>query len=134
MAQMKVSYLGSLRTEGTHIKSGNKIITDAPTDNNGKGEAYSPTDLLCSSLCSCMMTLMGIYANKESVSLEGLSADITKVMAANPRKVKEVIINFTIPELKASKEQIEGLKHAALTCPVSLSLSEELKQTISFNF
>ncbi|MEQ8926481.1 MAG: OsmC family protein [Fulvivirga sp.] len=131
---MKVNYLGSLRTEGTHLKSGSKIITDAPTDNNGKGEAYSPTDLLCSSLCSCMMSLMGIYANIESISLEGLSADITKVMAANPRKVKEVIINFSIPKINATDAQIKGLKHAALTCPVSLSLSAELKQTISFNF
>lgn len=134
MHSMTIKYLGELRTQGTHLRSGNEVITDAPPDNNGRGEAYSPTDLLCHSLAACMMTLMGIQARKEQVDLAGLTANITKIMDSNPRRVKEVILEFTIPGLNATAIQREKLKRAALTCPVALSLSENLKQTVSFNF
>ncbi len=134
MVSMKAFYMGGLRTEVVHLKSGNKIITDAPTDNNGRGEAFSPTDLTCASLNSCMMTLMGILAERENIDLAGLTADIVKVMAANPRKIAEVQITFTHQNLIATDIQKEKLKRAAMTCPVALSLSDDLKQTIVFNF
>jgi putative redox protein len=134
MVSMKANYIGGLRTEVTHLKSGNKIITDAPPDNNGRGEAFSPTDLTCASLNSCMMTLMGILAEREQINLAGLKSDIVKVMAANPRKIAEVQITFTHENLVATDIQKEKLKRAALTCPVALSLNDELKQTIVFNF
>lgn len=127
-------YLGGLRTEVTHLKSGNKIITDAPPDNNGKGEAFSPTDLTSASLSSCMMTLMGMLAEREGIDLAGLRSEIVKVMASNPRKIAEVQITFTHPSLQATDIQKEKLRRAAMTCPVALSVSDELKQTITFNF
>ena len=131
---MKGIYVGGLRTEVTHLKSGNKVITDAPPDNNGKGEAFSPTDLTCASLNSCMMTLMGILAEREQIDLKGLTSEIVKVMASNPRKIAEVQITFTHKNLVATEIQKEKLKRAALTCPVALSLSDEVKQTVVFNF
>ena len=127
-------YQGELRTEVTHLRSGNKIITDAPPDNNGKGEAFSPTDLACAALSSCMMTLMGILARREGIDLAGLRSEIVKVMDNNPRKIAEIKITFTHVNLVASDIQKEKLKHAALTCPVALSLSENIKQTVTFNF
>ncbi|MEX2336250.1 MAG: OsmC family protein [Fulvivirga sp.] len=134
MYTMISEYSGGLRTTATHVKSGNTIITDAPTDNNGKGEAFSPTDLVCSALSSCMMTLMGILAEREHIELTGLEAQITKIMAADPRRIAEIKIDFSLPSLQATDVQKEKLKRAALTCPVALSLSENIKQTISFNF
>jgi len=127
-------YLGQLRTEVTHLRSGNKVITDAPPDNNGKGEAFSPTDLTCASLNSCMMTLMGILAEREKINLTGMTSEVVKVMAANPRRIAEVHITFTHHNLDATSEQKEKLKRAALTCPVALSLSDSIKQEIVFNF
>lgn len=134
MVTIKSKYLGNLRTEDIHLKSSNKIITDAPTDNNGKGEAFSPTDLVCASLVSCMMTIMGIRAQKNDINLQGLSADVTKVMAANPRKIAKIKVSFTLVDSNASAEQKEMLKEAALTCPVALSLNPDIKQDVSFDF
>ena len=131
---IEVSYLGGLRTEATHLRSGVQIVTDAPTDNNGRGESFSPTDLVCSALCSCMMTLMGILAEREGIRLAGLSAEVTKVMASNPRKISEIHIRLKHEHLVATNEQKEKLKRAALTCPVALSLGKGLKQEISFDF
>ena len=85
-----VEYVGDLRTKATHLKSGNIITTDAPTDNQGKGEAFSPTDLVCASLSSCMMTIMGLVAEREHINLSGLQAEIIKVMSVNPRKIAEI--------------------------------------------
>ena len=134
MASMTGYYIGGLRSEVTHLKSGNKVITDAPPDNNGKGEAFSPTDLTCASLNSCMMTLMGILAQREEIDLKGLRSEIIKVMATNPRKIAEIHITFTHNDLNATDTQKEKLKRAALTCPVALSLEPEIKQMITFNF
>jgi putative redox protein len=134
MASMTGYYQGELRTEDTHLKSGNKVITDAPPDNNGKGEAFSPTDLVCAALSSCMMTLMGMLADREKIELKGLKSEITKIMSANPRKIAEIQITFTHPDLVATDVQKQKLKNAALTCPVALSLSENVKQTIAFNW
>ncbi|MEJ0054172.1 MAG: OsmC family protein [Bacteroidota bacterium] len=134
MPSMTGEYLGGLRTQDTHLLSGNKIITDAPPDNNGRGEAFSPTDLVCAALSSCMMTIMGILAAREGIELTGLKSEITKIMDASPRKIAEIQITFTHPDLKATDVQKQKLKNAALTCPVALSLGEGLKQTITFNF
>lgn len=134
MSSISGQYQGSLRTRATHLKSGNSIITDAPPDNNGKGEAFSPTDLVCAALSSCMMTLMGILAEREGIDLTGLKSDVVKIMASNPRKIAEIQISFHHPNLIASDIQRKKLKNAALTCPVALSLSDQVKQTISFNW
>ena len=134
MVSMTGIYIGSLRTETTHLKSGNKVVTDAPPDNNGKGEAFSPTDLTCVSLNTCMMTLMGMLAEREEIDLAGLRSEIVKVMASNPRRIAEVQITFTHESLVATDIQKEKLRRAALTCPVALSVSPEIKQTVTFNF
>ena len=134
MTSITTLYKGGLRTEAKHMKSGNTIITDAPPDNNGKGEAFSPTDLVCAALSSCMMTVMGILAEREAINLTGLQADIVKIMTSNPRKIAEIQISFTHDNLVATDIQKEKLKRAALTCPVALSLNETLKQTVTFNF
>jgi len=134
MVSMTGIYHGGLRTEVTHLKSGNRVVTDAPLDNNGKGEAFSPTDLACASLSSCMMTLMGILAQRESIDLTGLTSEIVKIMDNNPRKIAEVQITFTHVNLVATDIQKEKLRRAALTCPVALSLGADVKQSVSFNF
>lgn len=134
MISMKGIYLGGLRTEVKHLKSGNVIITDAPPDNNGRGEAFSPTDLTCASLNSCMMTLMGILADREGINLTGMTSEIVKIMSASPRKIAEIQVTFTLNNLEATEIQKEKLRRAALTCPVALSLSDEVKQTVIFNF
>lgn len=127
-------YHGNLRTEATHTRSGQQIITDAPVDNNGKGEAFSPTDLVSAALSSCMLTIMGILAEREEIDLKGLKADVVKVMGNNPRKIDEIQIVFTHENLVATDLQKEKLKRAAHTCPVALSLADSVKQTITFNF
>lgn len=130
----KIVYSGNLRTEAVHLKSGNKIITDAPPDNNGKGEAFSPTDLLATSLGCCMLTIMGIMAERHAINIEGTSIEITKIMEANPRRVGEIIVEFTMPKNNYSDKEKTLLENAAHTCPVAKSLSSELKQTILFNY
>jgi putative redox protein len=132
--QMEVIYRGGLRTEALHLKSGVKIITDAPVDNHGKGASFSPTDLACSALCSCMMTIMGILADREGIRLEGLKGEVVKIMSAAPRKIAEIHIVLKHPELEATEEQKEKLKRAALTCPVALTLGDHVIQKITFDF
>ena len=134
MATSNGKYLGELRTENLHIASGQAFITDAPIDNNGKGEAFSPTDTVCAALSSCMMTLMGIYANRETIDLHGLTSTVTKHMASEPRRISKIEIDFNWPNPKASDHQIELLKRAALTCPVAKSLHPDIEQIVSFNF
>jgi putative redox protein len=109
MVSMTGIYLGDLRTEATHLRSGNKLITDAPPDNNGKGEAFSPTDLTCASLNSCMMTLMGMLAQREQINMTGMRSEIVKIMASNPRKIAEVQITFFHENLQATDVQRRSL-------------------------
>ncbi len=130
----EVEYQGNLRTQAKHVKSGKIIVTDAPTDNNGKGEAFSPTDLVSAALSSCMMTIMGMVAEREEIDLRGLRSEVVKIMTASPRKIGEIQITFYHPTLLATDVQKQKLKNAALTCPVALSLSESVKQTVVFNF
>ncbi len=134
MKTSKIVYKGNLRTESTHLQSGVTIITDAPIDNNGKGEAFSPTDLLATSLGCCMLTIMGIVAGRHNINIEGTSIEITKIMLADPRRVGEIIVEFTLPKNNYSDKDKSLLEHAANTCPVAKSLSPELKQTVIFNY
>ena len=97
MATSKVIYLGGLRTNSTHLQSGIEIITDAPLDNQGKGEAFSPTDLMATSLANCMLTIMGIAARTHEIDIDGTTAEVTKIMAAEPRRVAEIHINLHFP-------------------------------------
>ncbi|MES2592936.1 MAG: OsmC family protein [Bacteroidota bacterium] len=130
----KIKYIGGLRTEAVHLKSGNTIITDAPVDNNGKGEAFSPTDLLATSLGSCMLTIMGIVAQRHEINMDGTTIDITKIMEANPRRVVEIIVEFGLSKNNYTDKEKDLLENAARTCPVAKSLSSDLKQTVIFNY
>ena len=128
----KVKYLGGLRTECTHIRSGQTIITDAPIDNNGKGEAFSPTDLTATSLGTCMVTIMGIAADDHNINIDGTVLEITKIMASDPRRISAVEVKLIMPDkLYSSKEQ-KILETAARTCPVALSLHSDLQQKLDF--
>lgn len=131
---IKSEYKGTLRTEATHVKSGNNIITDAPTDNHGKGLAFSPTDLASASLASCMMTIMGIEANKFGKDLGNITAETTKIMKSEPRAISKIRIHFSWPDCDLSKDQVEHLKDKALTCPVALSLHPDIGQEVTFDF
>ena len=134
MPTIKSSYLGNLRTEAMHVQSHNSIITDAPVDNNGKGEAFSPTDLVSAALGACMVTIMGIVAERDGVSLEGLSWEITKIMQPSPRKIQEIVVDFAWSDPVDDQAFIQKLKNAARTCPVALSLDPAIKQTVNFDF
>lgn len=134
MPTIKSSYKGNLRTTATHLQSGQKITTDAPVDNNGKGEAFSPTDLVSAALGSCMVTIMGIVGEREGVGLEGLTWEITKIMQANPRKIQEIIVEMHWENPLKDQKILQKLKNAVRTCPVALSLHPEIKQTVIFNF
>lgn len=134
MATVKTTYLGDLRTENIHLQSGSKIITDAPTDNRGKGEAFSPTDMLETALGNCIMTIMGIKAMDNGIDITGTKLNITKVMADNPRRVQEVIMEFNFPKKGYNKQEKQLIESVAGTSPVPLSVHPELKQTIIFNW
>lgn len=135
MATIETNYLGDLRTEAKHVQSQTKIITDAPLDNQGKGEAFSPTDLLASSLTSCMLTIMGISARTHHINLEGVRADTTKIMQSNPRKIAEIHVQFYFPrESTYTDQEKRMLQKAAETCPVYLSLHPDIKKLIVFNW
>jgi putative redox protein len=133
MATIEASYLGGLRTEAMHVQSGTKLITDAPVDNHGKGEAFSPTDLLAESLASCALTTMGIAANTHGINIDNTKCEVVKIMAPNPRRVAEVVINLKFPEEYTDKEK-NILEHAALTCPVYISLHPDVKKTVDFGW
>ena len=127
-------YVGKLRTSSTHLKSGKNIITDAPTDNNGKGEAFAPTDLVSSALCSCMTTVMGICAEKGNFEMPNSTAKITKIMSADPRKISEIKIELNFDNNNLTDTQKNKLMSVAENCPVAKSLNPDIKQTLKFNF
>ena len=127
-------YLGELRTQSTHLKSSDTIITDAPVDNNGKGNAFSPTDLVASALCSCMTTVMGICAEKNNFELPGSTAYVTKIMESHPRRISKIIIQINFDNNNLSDQQTEKLVAVAKGCPVAQSLSSDLIQEVNFNF
>ncbi len=127
-------YLGELRTQSKHLKSSDVIITDAPTDNNGKGDAFSPTDLVASALCSCMTTVMGICAEKNNFELPVSTAYVTKIMESYPRRISKIIIEINFNKNNLSDQQKEKLVAVAKGCPVAQSLSSDLIQEVNFNF
>lgn len=136
MPTIHTTYIGDLRTEATHLQSGTSILTDAPTDNNGRGEAFSPTDLVAGALGSCMMTIMGIVAQRHDINLVGSNMDITKIMTAQlPRKIAKIEVQLTVVSAtELSDADRQRLINAAHTCPVALSLHPDIEQVISFDW
>ena len=127
----KVVYLGDLRTQCTHLRSGNTYITDAPTDNHGKGEAFSPTDTVATGLANCMITVMGIKARDLGVDLTGSTGEVTKHMAASPRRISKVELDLYLPASVGEKHR-KILENTGRTCPVAMSLHPEIEQVIRF--
>ena len=134
METSRITYIGGLRTEAMHVKSGQIILTDAPTDNQGRGEAFSPTDLLATSLGACAITVVGIAAQTHGFDVDGTTISITKIMASDPRRVGEVIVEMNFPAVKYSEKEKSIIRHTINTCPVSKSLHPDLKQTFIINF
>ena len=132
MTTSKVTYQGQLRTQAIHLQSNNEIITDAPTDNHGKGEAFSPTDLLATSLASCMLTIIGIKAADMGIDVTGTTAEVTKVMAADPRRVSEIHIVMTFLQ-ELDEKTLTIFYRTALTCPVANSLHPDISQNLVFS-
>jgi uncharacterized OsmC-like protein len=134
METSRVTYTSGLRTEALHVKSGQVFITDAPTDNQGKGEAFSPTDLLATSLGACAITVVGIAAQTHGFDVDGTVLKITKIMASDPRRVSEVVVEMDFPTVKYSDKEKSIIRHTINTCPVGQSLHPDLKQTFILNF
>ena len=130
----EIIYIGELRTEATHTNSGNLIRTDAPPDNQGKGEAFSPTDLAATSLGCCMLTVMGIKARDRKINMDGAKISIKKIMAASPRRISEIHVDIKMPRIKYSENEKELLIDTAITCPVALSLHPDIRQVVNFDF
>jgi putative redox protein len=136
MPTIQSKYVGNLRTEAIHLQSGTKIITDAPVDNHGRGEAFSPTDLVAAALGSCLTTIMGIVAQRDHIELSGTTFSITKIMSINlPRKIAKIEIEVSaVTNRELSESEKAKLEHAARTCPVALSLNPDIEQDISFTW
>ncbi len=134
MKTSEVKYLGHLRTECTHLRSGDKILTDAPVDNKGKGEAFSPTDLTATSLASCMITTMAIAADTHNIPMEGAKAEVLKIMASDPRRIAGIEVDIYMPPLDYSDKQKRILENAAKTCPVGRSLHPDLKEVLRIHW
>ncbi len=134
MATSKTVYLGELRTENIHVYSGQKLITDAPVDNQGKAEAFSPTDLVATALADCMMTIMGIKARDKGLDLVGTTIETTKIMSSDPRRIGEIIVEITFPKNDFSEKDKAIFTAITKSCPVALSLHPDLKQTIRLNW
>ena len=131
MSKTNIVYQNNLRTESEHIASGEKIITDAPADNNGKGEAFSPTDLVATALGSCMITIMAISANKYDIDVTGTNASVKKIMGSDPRRISEISIDINMNKNIEEKDR-KRLERAALACPVHKSLHPDLEKKIRF--
>lgn len=134
MKTSEVIYIDELRTECIHLQSGEKIITDAPIDNQGKGQYFSPTDMLATSLASCMLTIIGIFAQRGGFSINGAKATVTKVMGNDPRRVSEVHIDIDFPKNNYSEKEKKIIQVCVETCPVAKSLHPEIKQIVNCNF
>lgn len=136
MPTINTEYLGDLRTQATHLQSSTQILTDAPTDNQGRGEAFSPTDLVAGALGSCMMTIMGIVASREDIDIKGSEMEITKIMSTDaPRRIARIEIKMKMlsaTELTDKDRTI--LERAAYTCPVALSLHPDIEQVVEFSW
>ena len=133
MHQIIVEYEGDLRTRAKHLKSGNEIVTDAPIDNHGKGEAFSPTDLAATALASCILTIMGIVGERKGLDLRETHSEITKIMGENPRRISEIHVQIYF-KMDFSETDRKILEKAAHSCPVHQSLHQDLKKEIIFNY
>jgi uncharacterized OsmC-like protein len=134
METARTIYKGDLRTEMTHVRSGSVIITDAPVDNKGKGEFFSPTDLVASALGSCIFTIMGIAAREHDFSIDGTKCSITKIMTEKPRKIGEIRIEFDFTGHAYTDKQKKILDYCVKTCPVALSLNDSVFQNVTLLF
>lgn len=134
MKTASVIYQGHLRTEATHIRSGSRFITDAPVDNQGKGEAFSPTDLMGVALLTCMITTMGIAAQGRGWELGNVQGDVTKIMASGPRRVQQLIVNISFENCPLDAEQRKVMEEIALNCPVAKSLHPDIVQETTFQY
>ena len=134
MATVQTKYLGDLRTESVHLQSGNKLITDAPTDNQGRGEAFSPTDLLATAFGACVLTIMGIAAQTHGFNIDGTEVETTKVMGTEPRRIIELITTFKFPHNNYSAKHKKILELTAKDCRVFNSLHPDIKKTVSYCF
>lgn len=126
-----VVYLGGLRTEATHTRSGSIILTDAPVDNEGKGELFSPTDLMATSLASCMLTVMGIRARKGNIPFANVQCEVTKIMKSNPRRLGKIMVNVIVSE-EWNERQKAVMEQTGKDCPVALSLHPDVEQELNF--
>jgi len=133
MNTIKIRYQGNLRTTATHLDSGCKISTDAPKDNNGLGETFSPTDMVCSALASCILTIMAIAVEKNDIEIKDTTAIVKKTMGINPRRIVKIEIDLTFPREYDSKTKTI-LERAAHNCPVHHTLSENVEKIISFSY
>lgn len=134
MLKINAEYLGDLRVKCMHEPSGVSIITDAPLDNNGKGQAFSPTDLCAAALGSCAMTIIGIYARQHNVDVTGARLEINKIMGADPRKIARIEVIFHMPPKNYADKQKIAIERAARSCPVSLTLGENVEQIFDFRW
>lgn len=134
MATVTATYLGDLRVESTHTTSGAKLVTDAPVDNHGKGEGFSPTDLCATALGACAMTIMGITARAHGMDVTGTKLEITKTMSADPRRIASLDVVFLMPDRPFTDKQKAMLERAAHTCPVHLSLHPDVRQNFVFRW
>ncbi len=130
----KVIYEGNLRTRMTHLYSGTEVLSDAPLDNQGLAQAFSPTDMVATSLGSCMMTIMGIKARDMNLDLKGTEIEITKVMASDPRRISEIHAQIKFPTNNFSEKDKTILENVAKACPVAKSLHPDIKQDIKFEW
>ena len=131
----KIIYNGELRTTATHLQSGTVIETDAPKDNHGMGERFSPTDLVATALGSCMMSIIGIAARTHHIRIEDSECTIEKIMVPQPRKIGEIVVHLYMKGQESFSDKEKAiLEHAALTCPVYLSLHPDLKKTVTFHW
>ena len=133
MPDIKIIYSGSLRTKATHTQSGNTIITDAPTDNNGRGKYFSPTDLVASALGSCILTIMAIVSERHSLSIKGTYCKVSKLMDTAPRKISSIIVKIFFPCIISDKMK-KILEQAANSCPVHHSLHIDIKKEVTFHY
>jgi putative redox protein len=134
MPTIAISYKGGLRTELTHMQSGTRLITDAPVDNNGKGESFSPTDLVAGAYVSCMLTIIGIYCEQNGLKFEHGEGSVEKIMQSGPRKIGELLINLDLSENGWEMKDCLKIERAARTCPVALSVDPNINVSIYFSF
>lgn len=133
MATSSIEYVGDLRTICIHLQSGTQILTDAPTDNHGKGEAFSPTDLVATALGSCMVSIMAIKSKDLEVDLKDSTVSITKIMQAEPRKIAKIIVELNM-SIDTSEKNKTIMERSAMTCPVLLSLHPDIEKEVTFNW